>query len=231
MMTPGSLLLGSPGQCFECSHEHAVGDRCLSFRFTPEYFDTVSGMTEACGDKPTFGSLRLPPLRTLSSVVADACAALAGLNDRGWQELGIRLAAGALQADRDPDSDLRAISAATLARLTRSVRMIEACPDAELTVVDLAREARLSPFHFVRVFERVTGATPHQFVSRARLRAAATRLRTSGARIVDIAFDAGFNDLSTFNRAFRSEFGVSPRVYRRNRGDMPSASIRRSGAL
>src|ERR1700704_3907334 len=37
MMTPGSLLLGSPGQCFECGHEHDVGDRCLSFRFTPEY--------------------------------------------------------------------------------------------------------------------------------------------------------------------------------------------------
>jgi AraC family transcriptional regulator len=36
MMTPGSLLLGSPGQCFECGHEHGVGDRCLSFRFTPE---------------------------------------------------------------------------------------------------------------------------------------------------------------------------------------------------
>src|SRR5262249_38383608 len=35
MMTPGSLLLGSAGQSFECGHEHGVGDRCLSFRFTP----------------------------------------------------------------------------------------------------------------------------------------------------------------------------------------------------
>ena len=42
LMTPGSLLLGNPGQAFECGHEHAVGDRCLSFRYTPEHFETIT---------------------------------------------------------------------------------------------------------------------------------------------------------------------------------------------
>src|SRR2546430_5544229 len=32
LMTPGSLLLGNAGQCFECGHEHGLGDRCLSDR-------------------------------------------------------------------------------------------------------------------------------------------------------------------------------------------------------
>src|SRR5215470_14489356 len=33
-LVPGALMLGNPGACFECSHEHGVGDRCLSFHFT-----------------------------------------------------------------------------------------------------------------------------------------------------------------------------------------------------
>ena len=31
LMTPGSVMLGNPGQCFECGHEHGDGDRCVSF--------------------------------------------------------------------------------------------------------------------------------------------------------------------------------------------------------
>ena len=36
MMTPGSLMLGSAGQIFECSHEHGTGDHCISFSYSPE---------------------------------------------------------------------------------------------------------------------------------------------------------------------------------------------------
>jgi AraC-like DNA-binding protein len=78
----------------------------------------------------------------------------------------------------------------------------------------LADEAGLSLYHFLRTFERLTGVTPHQYVRRLRLRDAATRLAIEPAKVIDIAFECGFGDLSTFNRAFRTEFGVSPRAYR-----------------
>src|SRR5262249_36175402 len=42
LMTPGSLLLGNPDEPFECGHEHAAGDRCLSFSFAPDYFESVA---------------------------------------------------------------------------------------------------------------------------------------------------------------------------------------------
>src|SRR5579862_3607437 len=42
LMTPGSLLLGNAGQSFEVGHEHAAGDRCLSFQFAPEYFERIA---------------------------------------------------------------------------------------------------------------------------------------------------------------------------------------------
>jgi len=100
------------------------------------------------------------------------------------------------------------------ARVTRIVRAIERQPGAALTIENLAREARLSPYHFLRTFERLTGVTPHQFVLRTRLREAALRLAEASGRVLDIALDCGFGDVSNFNHAFRAEFGVSPRAYR-----------------
>jgi hypothetical protein len=35
LMTAGSLMLGSHGQCFECAHRHGEGDRCVSFWYAP----------------------------------------------------------------------------------------------------------------------------------------------------------------------------------------------------
>jgi len=75
----------------------------------------------------------------------------------------------------------------------------------------------LSPYHFLRTFERLTGVTPHQYILRARLREAALRLAEPG-RVLDIALDCGFGDLSNFNRTFRAEFGVSPRIFRLQSG-------------
>jgi AraC family transcriptional regulator len=211
MMTPGSVLLGSPGQYFECGHEHAVGDRCLSFHFTPAYFETI---TDRRAER-AFRSLRLPPMRMLSPVIADVYGALAGSPCVVWEELAIRVAGRAAQADSGVDPDRTAISPAAIARVTRTVRLIEAQAATELTLDRLAREARLSPFHYLRTFECVTGTTPHQYLLRTRLRAAATRLISGTEKILDVALDAGFGDMSNFSRAFRTEFGVSPRSFRR----------------
>src|SRR5262249_33837564 len=103
-----------------------------------------------------------------------------------------------------------------IARVTRTVRMIEHDPDLApgLGLGSLATVASLSPYHFLRIFEQVTGVTPHQYVLRSRLRRAAMRLTAEPAKVLDIAFDCAFGDVSNFNRAFRMEFGMSPRQFR-----------------
>ena len=63
-------------------------------------------------------------------------------------------------------------------------------------------------------FKQVTRVTPHQYILRARLRQAAVRLKTSSDKVLEIALDTGFGDLSNFNHAFRTEFGVSPTRFR-----------------
>jgi AraC family transcriptional regulator len=218
LMTPGSLLLGSAGQCFECEHKHGTGDRCLSFGYAPEYFESFAADAVISDAKPHFRTLRLPPLRALSPLIARACAGLAGLVDVPWEELSVKLAAQTVQLVGGLSSNPDDAPPSAVARVTRIVRMIERRPDAGLTLGSLAREAGLSPYHFLRTFERLTGVTPHQYVLRARLREAAMRLAVEPARVLDIALDCGFGDVSNFNHAFRAEFGVSPRVYRLQTG-------------
>jgi AraC family transcriptional regulator len=72
----------------------------------------------------------------------------------------------------------------------------------------------LSPFHFLRVFRAVTGLTPHQYLLRARLRAAAALLVTTQTPVTEIALAVGFEDLSNFTRSFGAEYRLTPKRYR-----------------
>ncbi|TJW67870.1 MAG: helix-turn-helix transcriptional regulator, partial [Mesorhizobium sp.] len=89
--------------------------------------------------------------------------------------------------------------------------------DRPLSLADLASSAATSPYHFLRSFRQVAGMTPYQFLLKTRLHKAAVRLRTSDTAISTIAFNAGFSDLSTFNRRFRREMGEAPGAYRARR--------------
>jgi len=218
LMTPGSLLLGNPGQCFECGHEHGSGDRCLAFRYAPDYFERLAADAGASAATQAFRLLRLPPLRRLAPLVAHACTGLAGSVAVAWEEVSVHLAAQVVQLVSALRADGSGAPGNAVARVTRTVRAIERHPSARLTLGRLAREAGLSPYHFLRTFERVTGVTPHQYVLRARLREAALRLAAERAKIIDVALDCGFGDVSNFNRSFRTEFGVSPRAYRLQTG-------------
>jgi AraC-like DNA-binding protein len=138
-----------------------------------------------------------------------------GSADEPWEEVGVHLAVQTAKLAGPCLSGPNDLFPGLEARVTRALRRIERHPDARINLSDLALDAGLSRFHFLRTFERLTGVTPHQYILRARLRQAAMRLAVQPDRVLDIALDCGFRDVSNFNRAFRAEFGVSPRVYRR----------------
>ena len=91
---------------------------------------------------------------------------------------------------------------------------IEANSHRTIDLDAAANQAGLSPFHFLRLFARVLGVTPHQYLVRSRLRQAARLLADEELAITDIAYDVGFGDLSNFVRTFHRAAGVSPSAFR-----------------
>ena len=212
LLAPGALMLGNYGTCFECGHEHAAGDRCVAFHFSPDYFERIA--VDAGYPKASFGALRIPPIRETGRLSALIGARLEQ-NHAGWDGIALDIAARALALARHQQPRLRSPSRKLVARVTESVRSIEADPARDHTLQKLAAASGVGPYYYLRVFERVTGVTPHQFVLRARLRQAALHIAETGGQIATIAFQSGFGDLSNFNHAFRAEFGVTPRQWRR----------------
>jgi AraC-like DNA-binding protein len=215
LMTPGSLLLGNPGACFECGHQHSRGDRCLAFHFAPEILESV--VAAIPGAKRL--ALRAPRLPPVQSVLAIAAAAQVLRDESGdseeFREVALRLAGAVCDAlNREGSSRPRSPTPRDERRVAAAVGRIEAQRDARIKLDDLAAEAAVSLFHFLRIFEQVVGVTPGQYMLRTRLRRAAVRLRSSSDAIAAVALDCGFEDLSTFNRQFRRATGLTPGAYR-----------------
>jgi len=216
LMAPGSILLGNDGQCFRCSHEHAAGDRCASFHFATDYFAALAAHAGVrCPDVP-FDSPRIPLSRSLAPLIARARLRLAsGATDAidDWNQLATDLALGVVRLLASGQRAPRPALPVHERRVTELVRQIDERPAGVYTLDALAQAADMSPFHFARIFQAVTGCSPHQYVMRLRLQHAADRLAARSAKVLDVALDAGFGDVSNFNHAFKREFGASPRAF------------------
>ena len=94
-------------------------------------------------------------------------------------------------------------------RVTEVVRRIEAASHEKLPLTALAKNVAMSPYHLLRTFRQVVGMTPHRYVLRTRLHRAAVRIRRTKESISAIAFEVGFDDLSTFNLRFRRMMGFT----------------------
>ena len=89
--------------------------------------------------------------------------------------------------------------------------------DKSLTLEHLAKRASLSPFYFTRVFKKETGFTPHEYIIHVRLELAKFLLKTTNARIKEVAFRSGFNNESNFCTSFKKATGTTPLEFRESR--------------
>jgi AraC-like DNA-binding protein len=214
LMSPGSLLLGNAGTCFECGHQHGRGDRCLSFQFSPDWFEQVAAEVPGTRKLP-FPAARMPPVPALLPLIFAAHSAREQeADDSQFHELTMRLAGAVCASLSSSPRARRTPSLRDEQRVALALRHIEARPRERLTLDELATEVASSPYHFLRVFEQVVGVTPGQYLLRERMRRAAVRLRNSNDSVSAIALDTGFGDLSTFNRHFRRMLGASPSAFR-----------------
>jgi len=100
-------------------------------------------------------------------------------------------------------------------RMNRAITWIEAHLTQEIEWEDAAREAACSLFHFLRMFEVITGLTAGDYVRRRRLSLAAMELASDDAKIIDLALRYGYESPDAFTKAFRKLFGCTPTEARR----------------
>jgi AraC-like DNA-binding protein len=215
-LVPGSLLVGFPGDEYMCTHEHhACGDECLSFSFSAELWDTVEG------DREVWHSAALPPLAELAPIAGLALAAAEGRSDVAFEEIGALLVGRFLELATQGRRSATPARPGARRRVVDAALRITACSHETLSLDTMAAWAGMSSFHFVRVFARVLGLTPHQYLIRCRLAQAARTLAARELPVTAIAFEVGFDDLSHFIRTFRAAVGVSPGKFREMRGGSP----------
>ncbi|MBV9750270.1 MAG: helix-turn-helix transcriptional regulator [Acetobacteraceae bacterium] len=208
-LVAGSTLVGCAGDEYVCTHDHVCGDECLSFQLAPELVQTLDGQ------RATWRTGALPPLPELVVLGEFAQAAAEGRSDVGLDEAGMLYAARFVSLVTEPRRAAPAVTRRERQRAVEAALWIEANAGEAVDLGQVASQVGLSRFHFLRLFAKVLGVTPHQHLVRSRLRHAARLLADDTRAITDVAFESGFGDLSNFVRTFRRAAGLSPRRFRR----------------
>jgi len=84
----------------------------------------------------------------------------------------------------------------------------------DLSLSAVARAVNMSAFYFCKVFKQATGLTFTDYLARIRVEKVKNLLLDPHKRISEVAFAAGFQSLSQFNRVFRKIAGEAPTAYR-----------------
>lgn len=89
-----------------------------------------------------------------------------------------------------------------------------------ITLTEVANEVNLDSKYFSVLFKRSIGVSFKDFLNETRLNCALKYLKSSNMPVTEICYSCGYGSISSFNRAFKKEYGISPREYRNmNNGD------------
>lgn len=100
-------------------------------------------------------------------------------------------------------------------RIRRSVELMHTQLDQELTLKALAAASYLSPFHFARLFKKLTGSTPHNYLAGVRATRAQLLLADTELSVTEVGAQVGYLSASHFTKAFRLATGTTPREFRK----------------
>jgi AraC family transcriptional regulator len=187
--------------------------------FEREFIESVETELEERLTGPLSGKLAIeePELSMLVSLLMKECDS-GGLRGRLYAEslahaiaiLFLHISRG----ERTGDSVYRHVSSPQSIR--RVLNRIHAEFDKNLNINSLASESGYSRRHFLRIFEEVTGYTPHQYLLQLRIKHAKELLRKTSMPLIDIAAYSGFASQSHMSQIFRKFCASTPSQVRRN---------------
>ena len=112
------------------------------------------------------------------------------------------------------------LSTDTFSRLCRARDLLRDVADRPLTLEEIAREAAMSRFHFIRQFTSLFGTTPHQYRIQTRIDRAKYRLAIGHESVTDICMNLGGSSLGSFSAHFAQRAGMPPSQYRQRARSM-----------
>ncbi len=223
----GSMLLGRAGGGYRFTHVDDGGDRSVTFDFSDELLDEAKRLSDIKrSNRTNFSAVSIPASSHTAAATAMALQALK-INDADvWEELALQIATtavgGAAQLNTAPGrlshNARKHLSWTEERKIASALRHIEAHHNQDCSLRVLADEAGVSVYRFLRLFKSLTSQTPRQYLVATRLRAAATRLIETRDKVLEIAYDVGFGDVSHFNQTFAAAFSTSPTRFRQRYG-------------
>lgn len=180
------------------------------FRYLTEIYGTVLSLTESQTNGflnkfrmllEAFSSEQGIAENLLGFILTDLLTFPAGLS-------GLRLSAGAIDAEEKQFTR----------ELGKAVSYMRQHFMQEITIEELAGCVSVSPYHFIRLFKKQYGITPHQYLLAMRLDCARFYLRSGDKTVKEIAFSCGFQSENNFCVAFKKQTGITPTNYRRGIG-------------
>jgi len=99
-------------------------------------------------------------------------------------------------------------------QITRARAFINEHQDEDLSLSEVAKAVNMSAFYFCKMFKQATGLTFTDYLARIRVEKVKNLLLDPHKRVSEVAFAAGFQSLSQFNRVFRKVAGEAPSTYR-----------------
>ena len=228
-LDPGSGWFEPAGQPFSLRVRDAGTHAYVRMSIDPLRFDRfVSGSEDSATPVAMRRSFNIsgPQVQHLvGALTAEASDGTPGglaFVDTLTAALSFQLARQAGESARRPERVRGGLAPAVRRRI---LELMDARPDAHLTIDALAREAGLSPAHFARAFKESTGRAPHQHLMALRLERARRLLDAPDAALSDVALRTGFADQAHFTRFFKRQFGMTPGIFaRRSRERARSAS-------
>jgi AraC-like DNA-binding protein/ligand-binding sensor protein len=99
-------------------------------------------------------------------------------------------------------------------QIARARAFITEHQDEDVSLSEVAKAVNMSAFYFCKMFKQATGLTFTDYLARIRVEKVKNMLLDPHKRVSEVAFAAGFQSLSQFNRVFRKVAGEAPSTYR-----------------
>src|SRR2546426_701643 len=212
-------LLFAPGKPVSASGQNVES---LLVTFSPAFIidyamraHLVSG-----GSAPTFSSSAINHDKRLSQLLTDLAEELAN------EEVGKEIVISALteqvavhllrRHSKMRRSDELELSRVGLIdrRIRRAVEFMHTHLDQDLPLKEIAAASYLSPYHFARLFKKLTGTSPHAYLASLRSASAKSLLADTDLSVTEISSRVGYASPSHFTKAFRQATGLTPRDFR-----------------